>query len=513
MAPGKSSKRGNDLWSRRAFFKVGTAFLGSSLLPISSNRESALASPARDLSDLAFTSAREAARAIRQRDISSLELMELMLNRIEKYNTKINAIVVPLFEQARVRAREADDALARGKTWGPLHGVPVTVKESYDVAGVASTWGNPEFADNVPQVDATVVTRLRQAGAIILGKTNVPFMLSDWQSFNDVYGVTRNPWDLERTPGGSTGGGAAALAAGLSYLSVGGDLGGSIRVPAHFCGVFGHKPSRNVVPGKGHAPPLPPVVLPDLEVKGPLARSAADLKLALEILGGPDEEEAVAYRWTLPSARGERLADYRIGYVLDHPHAAVSSDVKAVLSETVESLRKAGARLEEGWPEGADPIKQCDTYLYLLEVWIPWDMNGDGVGTWDASHADVQAALTYQLLARATWRDYFRTHDAFLMPPLSIAAFQHDHSGTTLDERMVSTPEGPRRMKDFLFWTSAANLLGLPATIAPVGLTPGGLPVGVQILGPYLEDSTSIAVAGHVAEVMGGFRAPDGYQQ
>ncbi len=389
MTSTELSKEENDL-SRRAFFKVGSAFLGTALLPVSFSRGSAQGNPARDLqvSDLAFASAREAARAIRRRDVSSLELTELVLSRIEKYNAKVNAIVVPLFEQARARAREADNALARGRTWGPLHGVPVTVKESYDVAGVASTWGNPEFADNVPQVDATVVARLREAGAILLGKTNVPFMLSDWQSFNDVYGVTRNPWDLDRTTGGSTGGGAAALAAGLSYLSVGGDLGGSIRVPAHFCGVFGHKPSRNVVPGKGHAPPLPPVVLPDLEVKGPLARSAADLKLALEILGGPDEEEAAAYRWTLPSARGERLADYRIGYVLDHPHAAVSSGVKAVLSEAVDSLRKAGARLEEGWPEGADPVKHCDTYLYLLEMWIPWDVDGDGVGTWEASHTE-----------------------------------------------------------------------------------------------------------------------------
>ena len=181
MTPRESSKRENDLWSRRAFFKVGAAFLGTTLIPFSFNRGSALANPARDLqvSDLAFASAREAARAIRRRDVSSLELTDLMLNRIEKFNAKINAIVVPLFEQARTRAREADEAHARGQSWGPLHGVPVTVKESYDVAGVPSTWGNPEFADNVPQVDAIVVTRLRQAGAILLGKTNVPFMLAD----------------------------------------------------------------------------------------------------------------------------------------------------------------------------------------------------------------------------------------------------------------------------------------------------------------------------------------------
>ena len=502
-------------WSRRRFLEAGAACLGTTLLPLGSGRGDAFADPVGriQVSDLAFSSAREAARAIRRRDVSSLEITDLLLGRIEKYNGKINAVVVPLFERARARAREADAALARGQTWGPLHGVPVTVKESFDVAGVASTWGNPEFADNVPQVDATVVTRLRQAGAIILGKTNVPFMLSDWQSFNEVYGVTRNPWDLARTPGGSTGGGAAALAAGLSYLSVGSDLGGSIRVPAHFCGVFGHKPSRDVVPGKGHAPPMPPAVLPDLGVQGPLARSAADLKLALEILGGPEAEEATAYRWTLPSARGEQLGDYRIGYVLDHPQATVSSDVKAVLSETVESLRRAGARLEEGWPEGVDPVQQRDTYLSLLELWIPWDFNGDGDGTWEASHADVQTELNQQMLARATWREYFRTHDAFLMPTFPIAAFPHDHSGARIHDRTYSTSEGPRRAADLALWTSTANLLGLPATSAPVGLTPEGLPVGIQVLGPYLEDSTAIAVAGHVAEVRGGFRPPDGYQE
>ncbi len=523
MRSGRSSDRDNQLWSRRAVFKAGASFLGAALLPSFLCRERTLANPAGELElpDLTFGSAGEAARAIRRREVSSLELTDFILERIEKYNPRINAIVAPLFEQAQKRAREADEALARGQTWGPLHGVPVTVKESYDVAGVPSTWGNSEYADNVPQVDATVVTRLRRAGAVLLGKTNVPFMLADWQAFNEVYGITRNPWDLERTPGGSTGGGAAALAAGLSYLSVGGDLGGSIRVPAHFCGVFGHKPSRNVVPGKGHAPPLGkgslssgalPVPLPDLEVKGPLARTAADLKLALEILGGPEGEEATAYQWTLPSPRGVRLADYRIGYVLDHPHAPVAPEVKELLSGLINALRRAGARLEEGWPQEADPVKQRDSYLYLLEEWIPMDMNGDGVGTWEASHADVQAALGYQLAARAIWRDFFHTHDAFLLPPFPIAAFPHDHSGTPIHQRLVSAPDRPRSMADMMLWTASANFLGLPATIAPVGLTPSRLPVGIQILGPYLEDATSIALAGHVAEVTGGFRPPDGYQ-
>ncbi len=508
------SSKGTGGCSRRTFLQSGASLAVTAFLPFSGQAQPASwqAAAQADLSELAFASAREAARAVRQRTVSSLELTDFMLGRIEKYNSTINAIVASRFERARQRAREADEAMGRGEIWGPLHGVPITVKESYDVAGLPSTWGNPQFAENIPELDATVVTRLHRAGAVLLGKTNVPFMLADWQAFNDLYGVTRNPWDLERSPGGSTGGGAAALAAGLTYLSMGGDLGGSIRVPAHFCGVFGHKPSRGLVPAKGHQLPLPPVVLPDLDVLGPLARTAADLKLALEIVGGPDEQNAVAYHWKLPSARGARLADYRIGYVLDHPQVPVASDMKAVLGQFIETLRRAGARLEEGWPEGADPVKIRDAYLYLLEQYIPWDINEDGRLGREASHADVQKATNDQLEATAIWRDYFRTRDAFLLPPFFTTAFAHDHSGTPITERVISTPDGPRRLKDVFLWTAPANLLGLPATVAPIGLTADGLPVGVQILGPFLEDATPIAVAGHITDVTGGVRPPGGYQ-
>lgn len=467
------------------------------------------------VSDLPFASAGEAARAIRQRDVSSRELTDFILSRIETYNSEINAIVVPLFEKAQARAKEADDALSRGELWGPLHGVPITVKESYDVAGVPTTAGNPAFSENVPQRNAAVVDRLLDAGAILLGKTNVPFMLSDWQAFNELYGATKNPWNLDRTPGGSTGGGAAALATGLSYLSVGGDLGGSIRVPAHFCGVFCHKPSRKVVPHRGHVPPppgSPPMSLPNLETKGPLARSAADLKTALQVLGGPNAEEDIAFDWSLPPARGARLQDYRLGYVLDHPQASVSPDVKEVLRETIAALRKAGATLEEGWPEGVDPVQQRDTYLSLLELYIPQDFTGDGKMTGQASYEDVQAVTSKQLVSRRAWGDYFRTHDGFLMPTSPIPAFLHDHNQIPLTERVLTTPQTKVEADDMMFWTNAGNLLGFPATVAPVGQTPDGLPVGTQILGPYLEDATPIAVAGHVADVMGGFRAPDGYE-
>jgi amidase len=410
--------------------------------------------------------------------------------------------------------------------------VPITVKDTFEVAGVTTTAGSPSLRNHVPTRDATVVARLRGAGAIILGKTNVPIFASDWQSFNAVYGQTNNPWDVGRTPGGSTGGGAAALAAGLSYLEPGSDLAGSIRIPAHFCGIYGHKPTLDVVPQRGHIPPPPPIQATPpttLPVVGPLARSAADLRAALEVMGGPDGDEARAWRWSLPPARGARLGDYRIGYVLDDPRGPVSPEVGEVLAAAVEALRKAGARLEEGWPPGLDVGEQYAAYLTLLyarftpparedqlEGLRRLAANQDGsylakyARAVTASDAYVQTMEIRRRAARAIWQAYFRTHDAFLMPTALVPAFPHDHSGDQLG-RVLTTPSGPRPYGDLCFWISFATLAGLPATTAPVGLTKAGLPVGIQIVGPYLEDATPIDVAGRLSDVVGGFRAPAGF--
>jgi amidase len=456
-----------------------------------------------------------------------------MLERIDRHNPALNAFVNVLREPALSRAREADAASAKGERWGPLHGVPVAVKDSFEIAGVRTTAGAEFLARHVPERDSDAVARLRAAGAIILGNTNVPFMLADWQSFNAIYGTSNNPWDRTRTPGGSSGGSAAALAAGMAYLALGSDIGGSIRVPAHFCGVYGHKPTLNVVSRRGHIPPgpgAPPSPPPDLPVAGPMARSAEDLEAAMKILGGPGEEDAVAYRWTLPAARHARLADFRLGFVLDHPLCPVSSDVKEVLAAAVASLRKAGLRLEEGWPAGVDPRGQYETYRYLLSAFFAFDLKDEEIeatrargarpdGGLDAltararvdPHKHFLAASSQRMVARGLWQEYFRTHDAFLMPTSFVAAFPHDHS-TPEEGRRLKTEEGLRPYMDQLFWISFATLAGLPATTAPVGLTRGRLPVGIQILGPYLEDATPIAVARGLAEVGGGFRPPPGYE-
>lgn len=509
--------------TRRGFLSGGLALAGAALAPARPARAAA--------ADLDFASALDAARAIRGGQISSVELTTRMLDRIQQHNGKLNAVVA-LAPDAVERARAADDARARREWWGPFHGVPCTIKDTFEVAGVTTTAGSPALRGHVPARDAAVAARLRASGMIILGKTNVPLFAADWQSYNAVYGQTNNPWDAARTPGGSTGGGAAALAAGLTYLEPGSDLAGSIRIPAHFCGVYGHKPSLDVVPMRGHIPPPPgisagpPSTLP---VAGPLARSAADLRAALEVLGGPDGDEARAWRWALPPARGSRLADYRIGYVLDDPRGPVAPEVGDALAAAIGALRRAGAQLTEGWPAGVNVEEQFDAYYTLLTARFTGPVREDQLGglrqlaadpdgsylsryarAVTASDAYLQRVEVRRRAARGVWQAYFRTHDAFLLPTALVAAFPHDHAGTPL-MRVLATPRGERPYPDLCFWTSFASLAGLPATTAPVGLTPGGLPVGIQIVGPYLEDATPIDLAGRLADVIGGFRPPPGF--
>ena len=477
-----------------------------------------------------FASATEVARAIREKTVTSLELTQLALERIARLNPKINAMVTVTAESALQRAREADEALARGEVWGPLHGVPGTIKDTFEVKGVRMTAGAPELKDHVSEVDALAVARLRAAGMVILGKTNTPAWAGDWQTYNELFGTTNNPWDLTRTPGGSTGGGAAALAAGLGYLTIGSDLAGSIRWPAQCCGVFGHKPSLNLVPFRGHVPPMPGSFVGSVElpVVGPLARSAADLRVALEVLGGPLPEDAIAYQWKLPAARKQSIRDYKIGYVVDHPLCPVTKEVRERLLAAVEALRAAGAQLEEGFPPTIDARKQFEAYLTVL--W-PMDLDeateeqkaqiramkpaaDDLVGT-TMQHALVSteeertAARKSGGGMRRTWQKYFADHDAFLMPTSFLPAYPHDQRMPQWS-RVLGTPEGPRAYFDQDIWPAIPIITGLPATVAPVGLTPSGLPVGIQIMGPWLEDATPILVAGALEQAF-GFRVPPGF--
>src|ERR687894_478941 len=277
-----------------------------------------------------FRSATEAAEAVRRKEISSRELTGIPPARTGAATPAVNAVVELRREAALREAVAADEAIARGEDAGPLHGVPTTIKEAFNVAGMRTTWGNPAFKDFVADSDATVVRRLKEAGAIIVGKTNVAFMLSDFgQTANELYGVTKNPWDITRTPGGSTGGAAAALSAGMTFLEYGSDLVGSIRIPASLCGVYGLKPSVGIVPLTGFqppGPPAPPSEMMYMSAVGPLGRSPRDLRTALSVTGGPENQKAKAYSWALAPPRHSRLEDSHVGVVLDHEHAPVSSE-------------------------------------------------------------------------------------------------------------------------------------------------------------------------------------------
>ena len=478
---------------------------------------------------LDFASALDAAAAIRAKRVSSAELTELAFRRLDRFNPKLNAVILSFREQALARAHLADQALARKQSWGPFHGVPVTVKETFSMEGVPTNAGVEQYRDFRPKRSAVVVERLLHSGAIIIGKTNIPVYAADLQSYNPIYGTTNNPWDVTRTPGGSTGGGAAALAAGIGHLTLGTDIGGSIRIPSHFCGIYGHKPTLQVVSLTGSVPPFvdsPPAKFVDLAVAGPMARSAADLHAALEAIGGPAGYEAKAYRWSMPPARRSSLRELRVGYVLDDAVCPVGSDVRGVLEKAVDRIGRAGAKVERGWPAGVNFPEQLGTYIFLLySAMYPRfapavqealraeyrrNPKNPAAAALVEPHARWSAETAKRLAARAVWQEYFREHDVFLTPVAFVPAFPHDHS-EPMDARRLQTPEGKRPYLDITPWIAPATLTGCPATVAPVGRTAAGLPVGLQIIGPYLEDATPIEFARLLADVVGGFEPPPGY--
>jgi amidase len=459
-----------------------------------------------------FATAVETAAAIRKKTISIRELVELTFRRIDAINPTLNAIVGDLRGPSLARAAEAERALADGHSLGPLHGVPVTIKESFAYRGTPNTWGLPDLAHAASPRTALAIERLESAGAIVVGKTNVPVMLADWQSDNPLYGTSNNPWDLSRTPGGSTGGGAAALAAGLGALTIGSDLSGSIRIPAHFCGVYGHKSSLNLIgmdglqPGPWAGAPGPPM---DLAVVGPLARDARDLAVALDVLAGPNGQDARAWSWQMPAPRHTRLKDFRVGYVVEDPIAPIASDVRAAYETLLSALSKTGAKLQPGWPDGVDVRAAAETYGYLLMSFVTADLTGKKASTYD--HAEWLRETIQRLAFRSLWQKYFDSYDVFLLPASFTTAFPHDHS-QPIEKRVVKTPEGPRPyVQNLAYWISTASLSGLPATVAPIGLTAEGLPVGVQILGPMWEDATTIEFAALLSDVTDGFVAPPAY--
>jgi amidase len=474
-----------------------------------------------------FLSAAATAARVRRGEISALEATDAAIARIEALDGAINAVVVRDFERARDAARSLDRQRAADDK-RPLLGVPMTVKESYNVAGLPQTWGFPEHRDNRADTDSLAVARLKAAGAIILGKTNVPVALADWQSHNPIYGLTRNPWDLARSPGGSSGGSAAALAAGFVPLEIGSDIGGSIRVPAHFCGVFGHKPTYGIVPPQGHA--LPGVErTSDLSVCGPLARTAPDLDLALGILAGPDADMAQGYRLALSAPRHAALKDFRILVLDAHPLVPTARVVSDAVSRLADRLARLGATVARSSPRVPDLAEAGRVYIQLLGAETNSRMPADarrrmedaaaGVAADDDSleairrrninltHRDWVALDDRRARIRRQWRELFQDWDVVLSPPLSTPAFPHMLNVEQNAKRIVIDNQ-EITFVDQLVWPGVATMAGLPATVAPNGLTPEGLPIGVQIMGAPFDDRTTIGFATLIEREFGGFQPP-----
>nr|WP_246324899.1 amidase [Petropleomorpha daqingensis] len=466
--------------------------------------------------------------ALARREVGSRELLEHYLDRIARIGGPINAVVTLDVDRARARADDADRATARGESWGPLHGLPVTVKDCLETAGLRTTAGAAEYADHVPVRDADAVARLRAAGAVLFGKTNVPAYAADCQTYNTVFGTTSNPWDLTRAVGGSSGGSAAALAAGLTALELGSDLGGSIRNPAGYCGVYGLRPSVGLIPTRGHVPGPPGSLAPiDLGTVGPLARSAADLGLALDVLAGPDEAAAVAWRLALPPPRAGSLTGYRVAAWLDDAFCPVDAEVLRVLGAAVDAVRSAGATVTEARPcalrdaerlaqrliqsafGGAYPDAVFDRLVRRAAAADPEDDSAPvrHARNVTARARDVAVAREEQARVKAGCAAFFRDHDVLVCPITPTAAIPHDHT-PDVDARRITVNGRPRPYGDQIPWASLPGLCGLPAAVVPAGLTRDGLPVGLQVIGPFLEDRTVLDVAGRIGALIGPLVPP-----
>ena len=480
--------------------------------------------------NIAFESASALAQRIADRDIGCVELLEFYFERVDRLNAPLNAIIVERREEALARAKAADSALAKGERWGPLHGVPMTVKESYDVAGTPTTWGAPHLKDNIAAKDALSVARLKDAGVVIFGKTNVPLFLSDFQSYNEVYGTTNNPWDNGRTPGGSSGGSAAALAAGLTGIETGSDIGGSIRNPAHFCGVFGHKPTWNLLPPRGHA--MPGVLTPsDISVIGPLARSAADLETAVMAMAGPDEIASRAMRLDLPPL-GKPLRELKVAVWRDDAMAPVDDSVSARVDAVAAALQRTGAQVDFD----ARPVEAEHShfvYQSLLQATMSARLPDDRyqaiqrqVEALPADDTSLAATIQRSQVARFRewsannekrthlrwqWHEFFSRFDLVLAPVMATSAFPHNHK--PFGERTVTVNGKDVPYFDQVFWAGLASVAYLPSTVIPAGGDANGLPIGVQIIGPEYGDLITIGVAKLLEGEGFAFAPPPGYAE
>ena len=492
------------------------------------------------MADITLAPAAKLVQALRNRQIGARELLERYLERIERYNPALNAVVHVEPERALARADEADAATARGEVWGPLHGLPITIKELIETRDFPWTKSDPEFAGRLAEVDAPAVASLVDAGAVVFGVTNGPKGGGDVQTYNAVYGTTNNPWDETRTSGGSSGGSAVALSAGLTGLELGSDVGGSIRTPAHYCGIYGHKPTFGIVPRRSQSSASDAAV-GDLVVEGPMGRSAEDLDLELSVIARPESDQDLAYHLQLPPPRHESLAEYRVAAWFDDPAMPVDLEVQERLRAAVDALRGAGVSVDEAArPDIGGLAESHRVYFSLLASRSGQTLTDQRFERLVAEEQEQLRELaksdpggmhngamyhrTWLELnerrhrIRARWAQFFERFDVMLMPVTAVTAIPHDpldeSKGRVLlaeDPRLIVVNGEKRPYWDLLCWVGPATVAYLPATSAPLGAAAGGLPVGIQIVGPYLEDRTPIDFARRLAAVIGGFEPAPGY--
>lgn len=479
--------------------------------------------------ELGFLPATKLAALVRRGQVGCVELLDHFIKRVERLDQKLNAVVVRDFERARKTAR-AMDRQRRKAAFGPLHGVPMTVKESFDVAGLPTTWGYADRRNHVAEADALAVRRLKAAGAVVFGKTNVPVGLADWQSFNPVYGATNNPWDLGHTPGGSSGGGAAAVSAGISGLEIGSDIGGSVRVPAHYCGLFGHKPTWGLCSMRGHSL-FNAASMTDISVIGPIARSADDLALVLDLIGQPDPAET-ALSVKLPTPRARAIEGLRVAVWASEPTRPTDAETSARIEEVARFLRRSGAKVSLTARPALDPTEAFHVYLRTLNAALTGRMNDEGlarmregaarrpaedmsadaimVRTVDMTHRDWLRLNEQRFQQRRVWGAFFQDWDVLLCPVIATPALPHMRQGETWERRMtVNGQDIP--YNDMLFWPGLTCGFHLPASVAPIGMSKSGLPIGVQIVGPLYGDRTTIMVAKLLEKVWQKFVPPAGW--
>lgn len=486
------------------------------------------------LADWPWVTAGEQLQALRQGECSAVELVQATLERLDRLNPKFNAVVVRDDERALETARIMDAERAAGR-YKPLLGLPITVKESFAVAGLPTTMGHPAKAGNIAARDARSIALLRQAGAVIVGKSNVPLNNGDIQTFNDVYGLTRNPWDVDRTAGGSSGGSAASVAAGLAALELGSDIGGSVRIPAHFCGVAALKPTWGLIDDRGSGLPESRLAPRDIASVGPVARSAGDLDLMLSILAGPAPEDACAWKLELPAPRATRLRDFRVLLLDAHPLVASSVASQTLISELRAGLRQAGVNFHgaDSQPAGGllPDLAELHTVYQKLAIGSalatrpesfvkeaqeavsrldPSDNSyaATRVRSGLISHWDWLRANEARRQIRLQWARLFEHYDVVLMPTSVTPAFRHDHS-MPRDARHVSVDGQDFRYLELFIWIAIASLNGHPSVTFPVGLWKG-LPQGAQAMGPWLGDRTALAFAQAWEREVGGYSIPHG---